>query len=452
MLEKFDVVIVGAGPAGLFAAYELVTKKPGLEVCIIEKGKLVQDRTNKDIMNGVGGSGTFSDGKLHVTPVLSHETMLGLVGLSEYQRVVENVDRLFTVHGAPENYFPKDEDQDVVRRLVDEALIQGMKLVPRKVRHVGSDKLPKVMQSFQDFLLEQGVVFRANCFIERIYEIGGKCKGVVTSDGDIILGDNVLLAPGRPGATWLQRLAKHFNLGQSYEKVLIGVRVEFPEVIMRKYADVMYEAIFLMRTPTHDDLVRTFCPCPGGRVATEEYDGFVGVNGHSSSKHDSGNSNFAFLTEVQLDAPIENTTLYAEAMARMATTLGGGKPVLQRLADLKAGRRSTWERIKKSNLYPTLENVTPGDIAMALSGRIVTNLLEGLEILEKVMPGINDGSTFLYAPELKTRSSRISTNADLMTNMSGLFMAGDGAGVSGNIIGAAATGVIAARGILKNFG
>ncbi|MFA6296415.1 MAG: FAD-binding protein [Patescibacteria group bacterium] len=452
MPDKFDVVIVGAGPAGLFAAYELVSMRPDLKVCIVEKGKLVQDRTKKDIMNGVGGSGTFSDGKLHVTPVLSHETMLSLVGLSEYQRVVDGVDRSFTKHGAPENYFPKDEDQDVVRRLVDEALIQGMRLVPRRVRHVGSDKLPKVMQSFQDHLIAHGVVFRTCCFIERLHEVEGKCKGVVISGGDIILADNVLLVPGRPGATWLQRLAKHFNLGLSYEKVLIGVRVEFPEVIMRKYADVMYEAIFLIQTPTHDDLVRTFCPCPGGKVATENYDeGFVGVNGHSSSKHDSGNSNFAFLTEVQLDAPIENTTLYAQAIAKVATTLGGGRPVLQRLADLRAGRRSTWDRIRKSNVRPTLEDVTPGDIAMALSGRIVTNLLEGLEILERVMPGINDGSTLLYAPELKPRSSRIGTDVNLMTKMPGLFMAGDGAGVSGNIVGAAATGVIAARGILKNF-
>jgi len=450
MSDKFDVVIVGAGPAGLFAAYELVTKKPELRVCIIEKGKLVQDRTSKDIMHGVGGSGTFSDGKLHTSAVLSHEMMLNLMTAFDYQPIVDYVDALFTEYGAPEDYYPKNERE--VRELVDRALIQGVTLVPRKVRHVGSDNLPNVIRLFQDFLLSRNVTFRTGSIVERIYEKSFYCLGVVLNDGEIILGDNVLLAPGRPGASWLQRLAKHFDLGNFYEKVLIGVRVEFPEVIMRKHAEVMYEAIFLIRTPTYDDLVRTFCPCPGGKVATEVCDGYVGVNGHSRSDHATGRSNFAFLVEVCLDAPIENTTAYAEAMANMATTLGGGKPVIQRVADLKVGRRSTWDRIKKSNIQPTLVDVTPGDIAMALSGRIVTNLLEGLEILERVMPGINGGSTLLYAPELKPRSSRISTDVNLKTNMPGLYMAGDGAGVSGNIIGAAATGVIAARGILKNFG
>jgi hypothetical protein len=175
------------------------------------------------------------------------------------------------------------------------------------------------------------------------------------------------------------------------------------------------------------------------------------VNGHSNSNHDSRNSNFAFVSEVVLTEPTENTIDYAHSIAKLTTTLGGGKPIIQRLKDLKKGRRSTWERIRKSHIDPSLKDVTPGDISMALPHRIVTNIVEGLKILDRVMPGINSGSTLLYAPEIKLRSSKLKTNKNLETAISNLYVAGDGAGVSGNIVGAAATGIIAARGILESL-
>ncbi len=452
MSDKFDVVIVGAGPAGLFAAYELVTVNSGLNVCLIDRGPSIKNRTSRDVMCGVGGTGLFSDVKLHVSAVLSHEMMLRLVPVQEYQEVVDYVDSIFTEYGAPDSYFPREEDEEKVRQLVDEAGLCGIKLVSRKVRHVGSDNSPRIIARFEDFLVASGVTLRTNCHVERILVENGSCVGVLTKDNEEIFASYVLIAPGRLGSAWLQKLAVHFNLGHNYEKVLIGARVEFPAAVMQRHSDVMYEPIFLIRTPTYDDQVRTFCPCPRGKVSMESYDGYIGVNGFSESSYASGNSNFAFLTEVQLVKPVENTTDYAEMMARMATTLGGGKPILQRLADLRCSRRSTWERISHSFVEPTLREVTPGDIAMALSGRIVVNLLEGLEILDRILPGINNGSTLLYVPELKNRSSVIQTDSFLATAMPGLFMAGEGAGVSGNIVGAAATGVIAARGILKQGG
>jgi uncharacterized FAD-dependent dehydrogenase len=210
----------------------------------------------------------------------------------------------------------------------------------------------------------------------------------------------------------------------------------------------MYESIFKIRTETFDDIVRTFCPCPNGFVAMENYHGYVCVNGHSDSKHGSKNSNLAFLCEVNLTEPVENTVAYAQSIAEVASTIGGGKPILQRLADLRKGRRSTWSRLKKSLVKPSLTDVTPGDISMALPHRIVTNIIEGLEKLDEIMPGFNSGSTLLYAPEVKFRSSRVLTDKGMQTNVKNLYVAGDAAGISGSITGAAATGIMAARGML----
>ena len=444
----YDVIIVGAGPAGIFAAYELITKKPSLKICLIEQGKKVKERTRKEVMHGVGGAGTFSDGKLHCTPVLSHEKMLNLWSKEEYQEVIDKVDAAFTKFGVPEDYYPKNIEE--VYKLVDLCKKNSIHLFVRKTRHVGSDKLPAIIEGFENYLLKNGVELKTETEVEDILTKDNKCIGVKTKNEEIH-GKNVILAPGRTKARWLQQIADKYKLKQEYQKVEIGVRVEFPEGVMRKYSELMYETIFYLHTPTFDDPMRTFCPCPKGLVAIENYDKFVCVNGHSNSTHLSENSNFAFVTEIAFTEPVANTISYAKSIAILTTRLGGEKPIIQRLADLKSGRRSTWDRINKSYVKPTLMDVTPGDIAMALPHRIVTNILEGLEMLDKVMPGINSGATLLYAPEIKLRSSKISTNKNLETDIPGLYVAGDAAGVSGNIVGAGATGVIASRGILEKI-
>ena len=232
--------------------------------------------------------------------------------------------------------------------------------------------------------------------------------------------------------------------------VEVGVRVEFPEGVMRRYAEALYEIVLKVRTPTFDDIVRTFCSCPHGYVAREDYQGYVCVNGYSNSDHSSKNSNVALVCEVNLTEPVENSIAYAQSIAELASTIGGQKPVLQRLADLRKGRRSTWKKIEKSLTTPSLMDVTPGDISMALPHRIVTNILESLEKLDTIMPGINAGSTLLYAPEVKFRSSKIKTTPNMETNLKGLFVAGDASGMAGSITGAAATGIMAARGILQS--
>jgi len=444
-MPNFDVIIVGAGPAGIFASYELIKKRPELKIALLEQGNLIRHRARHEVMCGVGGAGTFSDGKLHYTPVLSHEKMLHLFHENEYQEILNYIDEVFTDFGVNAEYYPKNLEQ--TQQLVDEAAKKSVKLFIRKARHVGSDKLPKIIERFEDFLISRGVkIFPKTEIVDIIVE-NEIVKGVLDSTGESYLAEKVLLAPGRVNAHWLQKLSSKYNLGFTYEKVEIGVRVEFLQAVLKKHADLMYETVFMMRTPTFDDVIRTFCPCPNGYVAAENYEDFVCVNGHSNSDHNSINSNFAFVSEVQLTEPVENTIDYGKSIAKLANTIGGGKPILQRFADLEKGRRSTWSRINSGFVFPTLREVTPGDISMALPHRIVTNIIEGLRQLDQVLPGIASSHTLLYAPEIKLRSSKIKTDKNLQTKIRNLYVAGDGAGLSGCITGAAATGIIAARAI-----
>ncbi|MBN2015406.1 FAD-dependent oxidoreductase [Candidatus Dojkabacteria bacterium] len=447
--KNFDVIVVGAGPAGIFATYELLKHNPNLAILLIERGERAEKRKKTEAMVGFGGGGTYSDGKLHYTPVLSHRKALSLISIDRYVKLVNYVDKIFSEYGVNGEYYPKDSDR--VQELVEQAQKNDIKLYVRKARHVGTDKLEKLIKKIQDYFEDSGVVLMSKTLVKDLIIKRGVCKGVVTDKGREIYAGKTLVAPGRVGAKWLQDICKKYSIEYLYDKIEVGVRVEFPESVMREYSELMYESIFEMRTKHFDDVIRTFCPCPYGTVTIEDYKGYVCVNGHTNSSHDSTNSNFAFVTEIELTEPVENTTAYARSIAELATTLGGGKPILQRLADLKAGRRSTWKRIEKSYISPTLKEVTPGDISMAMPYRITTDILEGLEKLDRVMPGINAGSTLLYAPEVKYRGSKVMTDKGLQTEIRGLFVAGDGAGVSGNIIGAAVTGVMGARGIIKSL-
>ena len=441
--SPYDCIIVGAGPAGMFAAYEMVKKKPKAKICLIEKGNIIQNRKPSEIMSGVGGTGSYSDGKLHFTPVLSHEKLFHLYNPQQIQHLLDEVDKIFTEFGVNAPYTPNNINE--VLPLVEECRQKEIQLFIRKARHIGSDLLPKVILNFQEFLLRKGVKILPKTEVKSLIIEKSKCLGVVLKDGKTIKGKRVFLAPGRAGTRWLQEICKLHKISFTYDRIEIGVRVEFPAVLMKRFSDKMYESIFMVYTPTFDNAVRTFCPCPNGYVVLEKYEGFVSVNGHSNSDNNAPNSNFALVQEVELTEPVENTTSYALSIAKMATTIGGGKPVLQRLADFKKGRRSTWDRIKKSYVIPSLIDVTPGDISMALPYRNVVNLKEAIGMLDRVMPGLNSGATLLYAPEIKLRASKIKTNKHLETNIKNLYVGGDAAGLSGSITGAAVTGLIAGR-------
>lgn len=443
MTKKYKVIIVGAGPAGLFAALELANN--GIkDILIIDKGPSLDKRTSKDTMCGVGGSGTYSDGKLHFSLTLSHEKLLDFLSPSEAQKLIDRVEQDFINFGVTAPSTPTSMEE--VNDLVKTCQRHNVKLYVRRCRHVGSDILPKIIKNLVDLLKKRGVTFLPDTEITHIKKT--KDQFYLVNGKQEFETEKVIIAPGRVGTKWLQIRAQEMGLSYEYQKVEVGVRVEFPATVMEDHSRIMYENIYSLQTPTFDDTMRSFCPCPNGFVAVEDYGDYVCVNGHSNSGNESLNSNFALLQEIRLTEPVENTTDYAISIAKLATTIGGGRPIIQRLMDLRKRRRSNEDRIKKSSLTPSLAGCTPGDISMALPYRLVNNLLEALEILDNVLPGINAGSNFLYAPEIKLRGSRIKTDKNLQTEIKGLYVAGDGAGVSGNIVGAAATGIIAAKGIL----
>jgi len=454
---KPDVIIIGAGPAGLFAAHELAYKSR-LSILIIDQGKDVDQRicpakqysyckkcTPCNIMSGVGGAGTLSSGLLNLRPDIGGN-LIKLTGSEEEAwKLVNYVDSVFLKYGAPKKIY--HADGEIVEELERKAAAAGAKFIPIPQRHIGSDKAPQIIKNFKRDLETKGVTFLLNTKVAHINR-----GSILLEDGRALEAEYIIAAPGRVGAEWLAQEARRLKIPTKHEPIDIGVRVEVPAVVMEPIIKVNRDPKFHIYTKTYDDFVRTFCVNHRGFVVQELYDNFVGVNGHSMVEKQSPNTNFAFLVRISLTEPIEDTTAYGQSITRIATILGGGKPIIQRLGDLRLGRRSTWRRITHSHVKPTLTSVTPGDIAMVLPHRILTDIIEGLDILDKIIPGVASSSTLLYAPEVKFSANKIETNKNLETPIPKLYVAGDGAGLSRGLVTAAATGIIVARSILKREG
>lgn len=424
-----SVVIVGAGPAGLFAADHLAED---FDVTIVEKG------------DHIGGSGLHSDGKLNFHPSVGGD-LTEFVSEDEAWNIVFHIRDTFRELGVE----AKEPDEDGLQRLETEAVRAGIKFVKILQSHIGSDHLPEVMARMRRRLEGRNVRIEIETTATGLSLERGRVNAV-NAGGESCTADAVLLAPGRIGSGWLTELMRGVGVHMSFNPIDIGARVEVPNEVMDEIVQghMTWDPKFHIYPPSYDDFTRTFCVCPRGYVVREEYeDGLFGVNGHSMRDRGSTNTNFALLTRVSLTEPLENTTEYGRRIAQMTNTLGGRHPLLQRLGDLRGHRRSTWERLKRSYVEPTLREVTPGDISMAYPSRIVKDLLEGLEMLDRVVPGVNADSTLIYAPEIKFYAMRVETDRNLRTAIPNLYVAGDGAGVSRGIVGAAATGIIAARGI-----
>ncbi len=461
---KYDCLIIGAGPAGLFAAYELTKKDKKLKVGILERGSLVKNRVcpmNKygvpckncnpcAILSGYGGAGTFSDGKLNFIPRLGKSDLTKYMSESVALKLIDETEEIFTKFKMDAEVFPSNMEE--AKEIQKKVAISGAKLLLIKQKHLGSDHLPEYIEGITDYLESKNVDLyeKTNVLdIETVNETKHILKCEQGKKKLELEAKYVIVAPGRTGAKWVQEYSDKHNIRYLSQSIEIGVRVEVRKEILEEITNIIYDPTIFIKTQTYGDEIRTFCTNPGGFVSKENYYGYICVNGHALKDIKSNNSNFAFISKVNLTEPVTNTRLYGESIAKIANVLGDGKPIIQSLKDLRSGRRSEWHRLNKGFIEPTLKDCVAGDLALVMPHRIITNILEGLEILDRIIPGVNNDDTLLYGPEIKFFSNEIETDNNFKLQEDNIYFIGDGSGKAGNIVTAAATGLVAARDIIK---
>ncbi len=456
-LKKYDVIIVGAGPAGIFTALELV-KNTSLSILMLEKGADIENRKcpikGNDLqchkcrycalLCGWGGAGAFSDGKL----TLTHEVggnITDYIELAKTKELIDYVDSIYLKYGAPEKIYGKPSPE--VDKLRESAYEHDLKLVATPLRHLGSDRTKEMLSWIKNDLISAGVEIRFGAPVDELLVEKGMVYGVKTLSGDEILAGKVVVGPGREGADWLRKEGARLNLKTTNNPVDIGVRVELPADVFKCITDVSYEAKFKYYSKQFDDLVRTFCMNPYGEVVCEHNQGIASVNGHSYRDKKTDKTNFAILVSTDFTEPFHEPITYGRSVASLANLLGGGA-IVQRLGDFRRGRRSTLERIKKGLVEPSLKNATPGDLSFILPYRYLCNIVEMLDALENLAPGTASRHTLLYGVEVKFYSLRRKLDKGFESEVKGLYLIGDGAGISRGLVQASVSGVVAANSVM----
>jgi uncharacterized FAD-dependent dehydrogenase len=454
--QALDVIIVGAGPAGIFAALEL-SQRSDLKIAILEKGPEIRRRRCParegkgcahcqpcSIMSGWGGAGAFSDGKLTLSPA-SGGHLGDTLGEEQAQALIDQVDQVYLGYGASPVVYGglSDEFETLEKR----AAMASLKLISVPIRHIGTERCVDIMGQMYEDLQAAGVQVLTRTPVKRILAQDEQVSGVETERGDVYAAQYVILAPGREGAGWLKRIAADLKLSLARNPVDLGVRVELPATVLEPITDQLYEFKFLFYSRTFDDRLRTFCVCPHGEVSTEFAGDVMTVNGHSYADRKTRNTNFALLVSKNFTEPFDDPIEYGKSIARLANLLSGGIMV-QRLGDLENGRRTDTQRLSRSVVTPTLGSATPGDLGLVLPYRYIVNLIEMFEALDEVAPGVRSRHTLLYGVEVKFYSNRLTLSPGMETEVRNLFACGDGAGITRGLIQASASGLIAARSIL----
>ena len=456
MTFDYDVLIVGAGPGGIFSAWELA-KKSELRVGVLELGRPLEQRRCPidgkkvkscvkcpvcSIMSGFGGAGAFSDGKYNITNQFGG-TLFEHVGKDEAIALMRYVDEINVAHGGAGTKLYSTADTKIKRTCLE----NGLHLLDAQVRHLGTDINYVVLNNLYDELKER-VDFRFNTAVERIERVEGGYR-LFTASGESFTAPKCIVSVGRSGSKWMESVCRDMAIPTLSNRVDIGVRVELPAEIFAHLTDELYESKIVYRTEKFEDLVRTFCMNPHGVVVNENTNGIVTVNGHSyedPAKH-TQNTNFALLVSKHFSMPFKDSNGYGESIARLSNMLGGGV-IVQRFGDLVRGRRSTESRIRDSFVTPTLA-ATPGDLSLVIPKRILDGIIEMIYALDKIAPGTANDDTLLYGVEVKFYNMEVEIDENLQTSCPGLYVIGDCSGVTHSLSHASASGVHAARHILS---
>ena len=464
MSNNYDVIIIGAGPGGIFCAYELMEKAPEMKVLMIEKGRSIDKRvcpkrTTKEcvgckpcsITTGFAGAGAFSDGKLSLSPDVGGN-LPQILGYDKTVELLKESDSIYLKFGADKNIWGSDKAKEI-REIRRAAINANLKLVECPIRHLGTEEGYKIYSRLQEHLEKKGVTLLFNTMVEELIIEDGTCKGVKTDKGEEYFAKDIVSAVGREGADWFKDICEANGVETTPGTVDVGVRVEVRDEVMQFLNDNLYEAKLIYHTPTFDDKVRTFCTNPSGEVATEYYEGGLAVvNGHAykAKEYKTDNTNFAILVSKNFTKPFKTPIEYGKMIAQMSNMLCGGKILVQTFGDFRRGRRTTDERLCRNNLIPTLKDAVPGDLSLVFPHRIMVDIEEMILALDKVTPGIASDETLLYGVEVKFYSNRVVIDKDFNTSISGLRAIGDGAGVTRGLQQASANGISVARSILDN--
>lgn len=454
----YDVLIIGAGPGGIFAAYELLEKKPGLKVAIFEMGNELKKRhcpidgdkvktcihcKSCSIMSGFGGAGAFSDGKYNITNDFGG-TLHEYIGKKTALDLMHYVDEINLAYGGQGTKLYSTAGSDIKTSCIR----NGLHLLDASVRHLGTDINYVVLEHLYEHL-KDNVDFYFNSLVEKVEKTADGY--MVYANGNSYEGKQCIISAGRSGSKWMEKICSDLDIKTNSNRVDIGVRAELPAGIFAHLTDELYESKIVYRTSKYEDLVRTFCMNPKGQVVNENTNGIVTVNGHSyeDPAKQTNNTNFALLVAKHFSEPFKDSNGYGESIARLSNMLGGGV-IIQRFGDLIRGRRSTEKRIKESFTVPTL-NAAAGDLSLVLPKRILDGIIEMIYALDKIAPGTANDDTLLYGVEVKFYNMEVELDDNLMTCHDGLYIIGDGSGITHSLSHASASGVYVARQIAQRL-
>ncbi len=454
-MNSYDIIIIGAGPGGIFSAYELITNDPNLKIAVFESGNELENRKcpidgkkvtkcincqHCSIMSGFGGAGAFSDGKYNITNEFGG-TLHEYIGKEKALELMHYVDDINAKHGGAETRLYTTANKNLKR----ECLQNGLHLLDASVRHLGTDINYEVLTNIYNYLKEK-VEFHFVEAVETINVLDGRYE-IITSKASYRC-DKCIISVGRSGSKWMEKICNELNIPTLSNRVDIGVRVELLAETFAHITDEVYESKILYKTEKYQDMVRTFCMNPYGAVVHENTNGIITVNGHSyeDKKLQTQNTNFALLVSKHFTEPFKDSNGYGESIARLSNMLGGGV-IVQRFGDLIRGQRSTEKRIAEGFVTPTLK-ATPGDLSLVMPKRIFDGIVEMIYALDKIAPGTANDDTLLYGVEVKFYNMEVKLDKNLETCYKNLFVIGDGSGVTHSLSHASASGVYVARHIL----